>query len=440
MAAVDTMAKSRYNLAMAAISEHMRFVAAFVAVAALSASAAQGADEAKTVDAWRTAVDRSAAEAAVRAHTSNVVRCEWAGPDPRIAPLFPANVAFQFAVAGDSNVASRVGRTLEDVAAAINPELRKNLEQFGLLDSTLQWLVRSCRSGVTNSTTYLAVQNHPAVFSESDFDAAKLKAVAGSLTGKTVALPAQVKVEYLDDPVPLSKAEPCADYPDIMPEETFATPFGTAIVLRAPERMRKFRLYASTYPFEGRATRYEWRVTRGVKLRPWPMTLNEVPERGFAEATVDAASCGTRADILVFAQSANGLYGPPAVVSIYNPPLARRTYAKGKLQGISYLKESKNVPYDIGPIWAPREWKDEYALTAKGRIASFSRTVPGSFESETFSAIGELVVSMSSSGIPLATRKVEYFVSPETGALGYRPVGEEKKYRLGESPFRRSGE
>ena len=225
-----------------------------------------------------------------------------------------------------------------------------------------------------------------------------------------------------------------------MPEETFSNPFGTAIVLRAPERMRRFRLSASTYPFPDKAAKYVWRATRGVKIRPWPMTLAEVPDRGFAEITVDAASCGVRADVFVFAQMANGLYGPPSVVSIYNPPLAKRTYVKGKLKSISYLKEAKNVPYDIGPIWAPREWKDDFALSSKGRIVSFTRTIPGSFTEEPFSAIGELVLSMSSSGMPLVTKKVEYFISPETGALGYRPVGDEKKYRLGESPFRRSGE
>ena len=395
-----------------------RICAALLASAALPASAAPGVGAPVTVDAWRTTVDRFAAESAARAYTSNVVRCEWAGEDPRVASLMPANAAFRFAVVGDSNAASRVSRTLEDAAAAIEPALRGNLEQLGLLNSTLQWLVRSCRPGVTNSATYLAVRNHPAAFCEADFDAAKLKAVAGSLTGKTVTLPVRVKVEYLDDPVPLSRAEPGADFPDVMPEETFAEPFGVGIVLRAPERMRKFRLSASTYP----------------------LTLAEVPERGFAEVTVDAASCGVRADILVFAQAANGLYGSPAVVSIYNPPLAKRSYAKGKLQSISYIKASKDVLYDIGPIWAPREWRDDFALNGKGRIVSFTRTTKGSFTEEPFSAIGELVLSMSSSGIPLVTRKVEYFVSPETGALGYRPVGEEKKYRLGESPFRRSGE
>ena len=398
------------------------------------------ASPAQTVDAWRTTVDKSAAERAYVAYTSNVVRCEWAGEDPRVASLMPANVAFNFAVIGDSNSASRVAKTLEETAAAIDPALRGNLEQFGLLNSTLQWLVRSCRPGITNAATYLSVNAHPAAFREQDFDPATLKAAARSISGRGITLPVRVKVEYLDDPVPLSKAEPCVDYPDIMPEETFSNPFGTAIVLRAPERMRRFRLSASTYPFPDKASKYVWRATRGVKIRPWPMTLAEVPDRGFAEITVDAASCGLRADVLVFAQMANGLYGPPSVVSIYNPPFAKRTYVKGKLKSISYLKGAKNVPYDIGPIWAPREWRDDFVLSSKGRIASFTRSVPGSYEEEPFSAIGELVLSMSSSGMPLVTRKVEYFISPETGALGYRPVGEEKKYRLGESPFRRSGE
>ena len=394
----------------------------------------------KTVDAWSTTVDKSAVERAYVAYTSNVVRCEWAGEDPRVVSLMPANVAFNFAVIGDSNSASRVTKTLEETAASIDPELRKALEQHGLLNSTLQWLVRSCRPGITNAATYLNANAHPAAFREQDFDAAMLKAAARSITGKGIALPVCVKVEYLDGAIPLSKAEPSIDYPDAMPEETFAVPFGAGIVLRAPERQRKFRLSASTYPLPGRALKYEWRTTRGVKLRPWPTTIAEVQKNGFAEATVDVLYCGTRADIFVFAQAANGLYGPPAVVSIYNPPLAKRTYAKGKLQSISYLKESKNVPYDIGPIWAPREWRDDFAQSGKGRILSFTRTTPGSFTEESFSAIGELVLSMSSSGMPLVTRKVEYFISPETGALGYRPVGEEKKYRLGESPFRRSGE
>ena len=411
----------------------------FAAVSLSTLSALCG-EPAKTVDAWRTAVDKSAAERANHAYTSNVVRCEWAGENPRVAALMPANVAFNFAVIGDSNSASRVTKILSETADAIDPTLRGNLERLGLLNPTLQWLVRSCRPGITNAAIYLSANAHPAAFREQDFDAAILKAAAQSITSRGIALPVRVKVEYLDGSIPLSKAEPSVDYPDAMPEETFALPFGVGIVLRAPERQRKFRLSASTFPTPGLAAKYVWKASRGVVIRPWPMTLAEVPDRGFAEVTVDAASCGVRADIFVFAQMANGLYGPPSVVSIYNPPLAKRAYAKGKLQSISYLNESKDVLYDISPIWAPREWKDDFALNGKGRIVSFTRTTKGSFTEEPFSAIGELVLSMSSSGIPLVTRKVEYFVSPATGEHGYRPVGEEKKYRLGESPFRRSGE
>ena len=133
----------------------LRYKLILLAAVSLSALAAFCAEPAKTVDAWRTTVDKSAVERAHVAYTSNVVRCEWAGEDPRVAALMPANVAFSFAVIGDSNSASRVTKTLEETAEAIDPALRKTLEQHGLLNSTLQWLVRSCRPGITNAATYL---------------------------------------------------------------------------------------------------------------------------------------------------------------------------------------------------------------------------------------------------------------------------------------------
>ena len=172
------------------------------AVVSLSAFAALCGEPAKTVDAWRTAVDKSAAECANHAYTSNVVRCEWAGENPRVAALMPANVAFNFAVIGDSNSASRVTKILSETTDAIDPTLRGNLERLGLLNPTLQWLVRSCRPGVTNAATYLSANAHPAAFREQDFDAAILKAAAQSITSRGIALPVRVKVEYLDDPSP----------------------------------------------------------------------------------------------------------------------------------------------------------------------------------------------------------------------------------------------
>ena len=157
-----------YNLLMGKAIRKSFFRLALLVSVLMSVFTALCAEPAKTVDAWRTTVDKSAAERAHVAYTSNVVRCEWAGENPRIAPLMPANVAFNFSVIGDSNSASRVTKTLEETAEAIDPALRKTLEQHGLLDSTLQWLVRSCRPGITNAATYLNANAHPAAFREQD--------------------------------------------------------------------------------------------------------------------------------------------------------------------------------------------------------------------------------------------------------------------------------
>ena len=52
------------------------------------------AERPKTVPAWKNAVDKKSAEEAVRAYTANEIRCEWAGEDPRVASLMPANLGF----------------------------------------------------------------------------------------------------------------------------------------------------------------------------------------------------------------------------------------------------------------------------------------------------------------------------------------------------------
>ena len=115
-------------------------------------------------------------------------------------------------------------------------------------------------------------------------------------------------------------------------------------------------------------------------------------------------------------------------------------YGKKGIESISYVKTARNVPYDISPIWIPHQWKDVFELNGNGQIFTFERLTPGRFRGDRFSAVGELIHEASSSGFPLKTSKVEYFVSPATGDLGYRETGDEITYRLGQSPSRRSGE
>ena len=148
-----------------------------------------------------------------------------------------------------------------------------------------------------------------------------------------------------------------------------------------------------------------------------------------------------RMDIMVFAKYPNGAYGPPTIVSIYCIPNMRRSYADNRLVSITYVDNSPELLYDVSSIWIPHEWKDEFELTTSGKsIVTFTRTFPHGVRRDLFSATGELVHSLSPSGFPLVTTKVEYFISPDTNTLDYRPIGDEIKYRHGNYPSRRSGE
>lgn len=398
------------------------------------------AERPKTVPAWKNAVDKKSAEEAVRAYTANEIRCEWAGEDPRVASLMPANLGFQFAVVGDSEVTNRVQKVLKEVAGSFSPELRQDLEMRGLLNPTLQWLVRSCRPGVTNWQEYIKPQNHPAVFKESDFNAYDLKYFASRLKTGQIPLPVTVTLSYVDQVGFLGKANPGIDYPDVLPEETFTLPFGSAIVARAPERRRKIRLRATAWPYGKKPSGYVWKATGGVRILPWTSDGYQTPELGFADVIYYLSSCHPRLDIMVWAKFGREVCGPPTVISIYNIPYDQRKYAKKGLESITYVKTSPYVPYDVSAIWVPHEWKDVFELNGSGRIMSFERTLPGGIRDGKFSAIGEKIHSMSSSGYPLVTSKVEYFVSSDSGMLEYRETGEEIRYRLGESPSRRSGE
>lgn len=390
--------------------------------------------------AWRNCVDKAAAEDAIYAYTSNVIRCEWAGENPKVANLMPANLAFQFAVIGDRDVTNRVQRILMDVADSINPAVRSELEEYGLLNSTLQWIVRACSPDITNVVDYLSAKAHPAVFKESDFNAEKLKSIARRISRRNIPLSVIIQLEYPSSDVPLGKALPGVDYPDVLPEETFTSPFGSALVLRAPERIRKFRLSAKIYPERKVPVKFIWKTTGSGSFYPWSKSIGDAPEDGHADFVFNTLPYGPRFDVMVFAQLPNGMIGPPTILSIYKPPFMACKYTNHKLQSIAYGGKSNDIPYDISSIWIPHEWKDEYSLNMSGQILTFTRSFPNRIDEENFTATGEVIYQMSSSGYPLSARKVEYYVSPESGRLEYKEVGDIIKYRLGNSPCRKSGE
>lgn len=385
---------------------------------------------ATTVPAWRNVVERECAEAVVQCYTSNVVRVEWAGVDERVGRLMPANLTCQFAVLGDSDVTNRVSGILNETVAALNPRLREDLEKYRLLCPTLQWMVRSTRS----DDDYLTFKAHPAVFKEGDFNVDALVAKAKSLSGRQVPLPVAVEAEYDSERAPIRRAKPGVDYSDVLPEETFETPFGIGIVLRAPDRFRRIRLRARTSPFVRRDVRFVWRTSVYAELKPWAYDNALRPKRGFAEIRFDVNRFGKRMDIAVFAQMPDGTCGVPTIISVFHSPYVKRTNTSdGRLESLAYLGEALDAMYDMSPIWISHEWKDDYYTDEKGRIQSFSRLRSGWFgRSDEFASAEEIILESYSSGLPKTTRRVEYFISPETNRLEYRQVGDVKEYRMGE--------
>ena len=392
------------------------------------------------VPAWSNAVHSDAVQELVQAYTSNVIRCEWAGEDKRIADWMPANLSFQFAVIGDSDVTNRVQKILNQTVGALPTKTRSELERYGLLVPALQWMVRMSRPSITNATEYLRRWSHPAAFTEADFDPVRLSALAKRLAPASFLLPIGVEVCKCDSNCPLGDARPVEDYPDIMPEEVYSTPFGASIVLRAPERSRVFRIEAKAHPLAPRPRKFVWAKVYGATIRPWIGQPECTPERGYAEFVLDVDKMPWRLDAIVFADYGNGRYSAPSIVSFYKCPLVKRKSEDGGVKSMEYMLKSSIVPYDLSPIWTPRQWIDDFELDSHGRITGIVRSQPGRLGWTRLSATGEYVVSTYSSGFPEVTRKLEYYVSPETGLLDYRPVGEEIKHRIGRGTYRRSGE
>jgi hypothetical protein len=390
------------------------------------------AHAATTVPAWQNVVESNATEAVVRDYVSNVIRVEWAGQDNVVSHLMPANLSCQFAVIGDAEVTNRVKAVLQNTIDALNPGLRSELEKYHLINPTLQWLVRSIRG---KPEDYLTLKTHPAAFVEADFNEEALIEKAKTLQGSQIPLPVVIAVEC-DSPIdPIRFPQPGVDCSDTMSETIFSTPFGVGYVIRAPDRFRRIRLVARTFPSNNKNVRYLWKGSNYTEIKPWSYDdYNSLkPELGFAEIRLDLNRFGRRLDVAVFAQMPNGILGPPTIVSFYHSPYAqRKNRADGRLESITYSVESQFALYDLSPIWIPREWTDYYDVDVRGNILSFVRSRPGVYRSDDFASPGEMILSAYSSGAPVTTRRVEYFISPETKRLDYRQVGDERHYNFGE--------
>lgn len=403
-----------------------------IVLAALLAMYVAGAVD--TPEAWQIVMSSNAVERAVFGYTNNVVRAVWAGDEPGSEVLLPANASFHFAIAGDRACVSNVQRVLDATVAAIQEPLRDKLIANHLLAPTMQWFVRFIRGNSTNPSDYLKSEFHPVVFHEADFNPTNLPLFAGQLRPQDI--PPTVAVEFVEEVshgVASPKTQAGVDYPGLLPELMFGTPFGSSFILRAPEGRRAFRFKATSWPNANFRSSFEWRaLTPGVSVRGW--NAKQTPKEGFAILRIDGIWAywkNRRIDVAVFAKGRNGLCGAPTILSFYPSPYEQRRYGQtGGIQEIRYtLTPREPLLYDYSPIFTPADWTDEYECVDRFRVFRFKRRMPAIDRAILFSNIGEVVLETHPNATPKVSKKVRYFVD-EKGFLQFEGIGNGIKHKL----------
>lgn len=276
-----------------------------------------------------------------------------------------------------------------------------------------------------------------AVFEEADFNLMLLTNKASRLRPNDIPVVSAVRPIFRVEPdhASILPAESGVDYPDILPEQTFVTPYGIGIVLRAPEAERCFRFEVYNWR---RGAEYEWRSSVTVPIHAFRFNPRMSKRDGFAEIKIPAHLQIRRIDIMV-CQKCGEVIGPPTCISFYSVPFIKRRYDKlWRIASMEYTDVTpKAPPYDISPIWIPRRWTDEYEYRSND-IHGFTRTFPIEIllrrKAEVFSNRGDLVLGKDYHDDPTLVQKVLYYV--QDGELKYKPYGVEERVK-GFKPRRR---
>lgn len=395
-------------------------------------------------DALMSVSSQAEADRSFAAYTNNELKVvmtaveEWDATNPyRIVDRIPANMPFHLLVGSRMADAQAADAAIETVTTSMPAHVRAYFTQYKAMGPFLNWILRRCKPGVHNEKAYLAAATHRVVWQAADFDLQALAKVAVGITSNHVPLVTVVQPIYGEFAQnPIRPAEPLVDYPDPRPEQTFATPCGVGIALRAVEARRKFRFAAYAGRPDDTNVNYKWVMmstdgsTYGASVSAINGQSREFsPEKGYGEVVLDWRNLRGRLDVAVFARHGQGSYGPPSIISFYKIPNEKRTYDRdGRIARIEYVKPDFVVP----GLFQNKPWSDEYELGDFNHVIGFIRrrnvesAVP-----ERFSIAGEFIVEAHANGLPKVVRKVRYFDSPaDADALDYEITGQTVSYPL----------
>ena len=217
-------------------------------------------------------------------------------PVGRFGDVFASICPYFLITAGSSYTDRPYLAAALEASRSFRKETKEELVKKGLLTPTIMTLIRKSLKSVTNDVGYLSAAAHPTAFSARELDVNRVKKSAAALLPREI--PPLVPVSIL--------AQPTVDKP-IWPELTYASAFASAFVLRADDKVRKFRLVAKG------ADEIEFSVLRGGNAAK----LLKAPFKGVADLEIDRSemSVTNRVDIGVFGRNAGTGWGAPSYVS-----------------------------------------------------------------------------------------------------------------------------
>ena len=216
-------------------------------------------------------------------------------PVGKYGDVFASMCPYFWVSAGSSYTDQPFLRGALEASRSLRKETKEALVARGLLTPTLMTLMRKSLKSVTNDVDYLTAAAHPSAFPAGSLDVGRLKKSAAAL--KPGEIPPLAPVSIL--------GQPTVDRP-AWPEITYASPYASAFVLRADDRVRRFRLVAKG------AEEFEFSVLRGAPA----VKLVKAPLKGVADIEIDRSlmSVTNRVDIGVFGRNSGTGWGAPSYV------------------------------------------------------------------------------------------------------------------------------
>jgi len=296
--------------------------------------------------------------------------------------LFPAYLPYLVVSQGSSGSDKAFLTAIQAILAAFSADTKTFLKVRGLIAPTVQQILRRSMRTAPPGRGYLGPVAHPTVFRGDDVDLAAAIRLAREMQAGEA--PPMTTLRVIEEPNAVSGVSFFADGLD---ERLFDTPAAVARVWRGVEPTRRYVLEAAATDPNGRDVVFHWRVLRGdgarIQIRPsgeaGAVAEIVVPWRTRAPEPSRPDVATSRVDIAVFAD--NGAhYSAPAIFSIAFPAHQTRVYADGpagpRIRSVDY-RETRETPYADPLIWPRRDWRDDYAYDAAGRLLGWTRTRGG---------------------------------------------------------------